>query len=111
MNMLVKMADQKSIEELRNQFVQLDKDKTGLISAEELKQAVKRSKHIDIDDDQVEKIIDEVDYFGNKKISYTEFLVATLDAKQFLEDHKLEAVFNQFDTDGSGQITKENIKL
>jgi len=41
MNMLVKMADQSSIEELRNEFVKIDKDRTGLINAEELKLAIK----------------------------------------------------------------------
>jgi len=50
-----------------------------------------------------------VDYFGNKKINYTEFLVATLDVKQFMDDQKLQAVFSQFDTDSSGKITTENI--
>ena len=38
--MLVKMADQKSIEELRSEFTKLDKDGTGLINADELKQAI-----------------------------------------------------------------------
>ena len=46
---------------------------------------------------------------GNRKINYTEFLVATLDVKNFLDDNKLQAVFSQFDTNGSGVITKENI--
>ena len=36
-------------------------------------------------------------------------MVATLDIKTFLDDDKLQAVFNQFDTDGSGVITSENI--
>jgi Ca2+-binding EF-hand superfamily protein len=40
MNMLVKMADSNSIEDLRSEFVKLDKDGTGLINAEELKQAI-----------------------------------------------------------------------
>ena len=79
-----------------------------MINADELKQAIKASD-INIPDDQVEKIIDEVDYFGNKKINYTEFLVATLDVKQFLDDNMLQALFNQFDTDMSGVITKDNI--
>ena len=65
--------------------------------------------NIDIPDEQVEKIIEEVDYFGNGRINYTEFLVATLDVKSFLNDNKLQAIFNQFDTDGSGNITKDNI--
>lgn len=41
MNMLVKMADQNSIEELRKDFQEIDKDGTGLINADELKQAIK----------------------------------------------------------------------
>ena len=70
------------------QFVEIDKDGTGLINADELKGAIKQSS-IEIPDEQVEKIINEVDYFGNKMINYTEFLVATLDVKSFLDDNKL----------------------
>jgi Ca2+-binding EF-hand superfamily protein len=62
-----------------------------------------------IPNEEIEKIINEVDYFGNGKINYTEFLVATLDVKAFMDDNKLQAMFNQFDTDGSGVITKNNI--
>jgi Ca2+-binding EF-hand superfamily protein len=50
-----------------------------------------------------------VDFFGNGKIHYTEFLVATLDVKQFLDDKKLMAIFHQFDTDDNGLISKQNI--
>ena len=50
MNMLVKMADQNEIDGLRAEFVQIDKDRTGLISAEELQQAIK-SSGINIPDD------------------------------------------------------------
>jgi len=32
-----------------------------------------------------------------------------MDVKQFLDDGKLYALFNQFDTDGSGSITRANI--
>lgn len=108
MNMLVKMADQDQIEGLRAQFQEIDIDGTGLINADELRTAIKKSA-IDIPDRKVDEIIDNVDYFGNKKINYTEFLVATLDVKAFLDDSKLKALFTQFDTDGSGKITKENI--
>jgi calcium-dependent protein kinase len=93
MNMLVKMADQSTIEDLRLQFVALDKDKSGMINADELKLALKQSS-VDIPEQNVDKIIDEVDYFGNGKINYTEFLVATLDVKSFLDRTKLEAIFN-----------------
>ena len=50
-----------------------------------------------------------MDYFGNHKINYSEFLAATLDVKVFLNEDKLNAIFNQFDTDNSGYISRENI--
>lgn len=94
---------------MRKDFAAIDKDGTHLINADELKQAIKQSSAVNIPDEQIDAIIDEVDYFGNKKINYTEFLVATMDVKRFLDEEKLNALFNQFDTDGSGKITKDNI--
>ena len=41
--MLIKMSDQKSIEELRKEFQKIDKDGSGLINADELKQAIMAS--------------------------------------------------------------------
>ena len=73
--------------------MELDKDRTGLINADELRQAIKGSG-VNIPDSRIDAIIEEVDYFGNKKINYTEFLVATLDVKSFLDDNKLQAIFS-----------------
>jgi Ca2+-binding EF-hand superfamily protein len=73
---------------LRKEFHAIDKDGTGLISAKELKEAIKQSD-INIPDEKIEQIINEVDYQGNHRINYTEFLVATLDVKQFLDERML----------------------
>lgn len=108
MTMMVKMADQKQVEYLMEQFRAIDEDQTGLITRDELFKALK-SSDLQIDNDQIESIIDEVDYFGNKRINYSEFLMATLDVRSFLNDNKLRAIFNQFDTDASGSITRMNI--
>ena len=88
--------------------MKIDKDRTGLINQEELRKAIKQSD-IKISDEDIDKIILEVDYFGNGKINYTEFLVATVDVMKFLDDQMLQAIFNQFDTDSSGEITQQNI--
>ena len=64
-----------------------------------------------ISDAEIREMIDEIDYHNNKKINYSEFLAATIDVKLFLTDSRLRAVFNQFDTDSSGKITRENIVL
>lgn len=86
--MLVKMADQNQIEHLKEQFSKLDKDGTGMINASELRQGLKESD-INIPEEEIEKIIKEVDYLGNNKINYTEFLVATMDTLQFLDSSML----------------------
>ena len=58
-----------------------------------------------VPESEIESIIKEVDYRGNGKINYSEFLSATLDASKFLTTQKLKAIFSMFDTDQSGKIT------
>jgi Ca2+-binding EF-hand superfamily protein len=62
-------------------------------------------------DKEIKDMINEIDYQGNGKINYSEFLAATIDVKQFLTDHRLRAIFQQFDTDNTGKLTPENIKF
>jgi len=59
-----------------------------MINADELKQAIKKSQ-INIPDAEIDRIINEVDYHGNNKINYTEFIIATMDVKQFLDESNL----------------------
>jgi len=68
-----------------------------------------RQKKLNMSDNEIKDLISEVDYAGNGKINYSEFLSATIDLHSFLDEQKLLAVFNQFDTDKSGKITEENI--
>jgi calcium-dependent protein kinase len=53
MNILVKMADSKEIEHLRDMFMKMDKDHTGDITAVELKEALDEA-HNKIDDKELE---------------------------------------------------------
>jgi calcium-dependent protein kinase len=75
MNVLVKMLKPKEIEHLREEFQKIDTDCSGIITADELDQALKASK---ISTADIEKIITEIDYDGNKDINYSEFLAATI---------------------------------
>ena len=38
------------------------------------------------EDDEIKKIIEEMDYYGNGMINYTEFLAAVLSVEQVLND-------------------------
>lgn len=58
---------------------------------------------------QASDVVTSVDFVGNGLINYTEFLAATLDLGALLTEEHLWAIFNKFDTDESGFITRENI--
>lgn len=110
MNLLVKTASEDDVKDLKLQFQAIDTDGTGLIKASEL-QDILVKKRMNVSDAEVQEIISQMDYQNNQKINYSEFLAATMDVRNFLTDSKLKAVFQQFDTDNSGSITAENIKL
>jgi len=55
--------------------------------------------------EEIESIVKELDFADNKKINYSEFIAATINAAEFLTEDKLEAIFKTFDIDNSGEIT------
>jgi hypothetical protein len=55
-------------------------------------------------------IVRNVDYAGNGKINYSEFLAATVELKKVLTYDRLWALFKYFDTDNSGYITPANLR-
>jgi Ca2+-binding EF-hand superfamily protein len=102
------MLDTKEIESLRDIFLNIDKEGTGCVSANDLKKALSESD-FHLPENEIESIVNEVDYHGRNKINYTEFLAATISIKKILTDEKLLAIFKQFDTDSTGKITSDNI--
>ena len=62
-----------------------------------------------MENEEIKNMIQALDYKGNGKLNYTEFLAATIDKKTFFNDHKLKAVFNMFDVDGNGTIQSRDM--
>ena len=48
--------------------------------------AVLQDKGIEYEKRSLEKVIAEMDYYGNKQINYSEFLSATINLRQYLTD-------------------------
>ena len=92
MNVLVKMANEEEVKDLRQQFQEIDTDGSGMMSASELTEVIKKC-NLKISQHDIEEMIKEVDYHGNGKINYSEFLSATIDVKNFLTKQKLRAIF------------------
>ncbi len=88
------------MEILREQFQKIDSDNSGQIEIAELKEVLMNTnKNVAVT--EFDHIIQELDYNGNHKINYTEFLAATLSIKKILTHQKLEALYRQFDVDGN----------
>ena len=51
-----------------------------------------------------------IDVNGSGTIEYSEFLLACIPEKVLLTNENMAVVFKVFDDDGSGQISKEEIK-
>lgn len=79
-----------------------------MISAEELEEALTSAGHT-LTAAEITKIMSNIDYMGNGKINYTEFLAATVSVKSVLTEELLFALFKHFDTDGSDYLTPDNI--
>ncbi len=109
LNILVKMtSDTGDVEGLRAMFQKIDKDQTGYISAHELRDALNEA-NVKYHEEDLDKIISEIDYHGHNQINYSEFLAATMSIKKILTSDRLYAMFRQFDADGSGYITPQDI--
>ena len=109
LNLLIKMVSQtKDVEILREAFTKLDHGQTGYITVVELKLALTDAS-MKFDEEEIDRIVKEVDYLGNNKINYSEFLAATLSINKILTNERLLAIFKQFDSEDTGYITPQGI--
>lgn len=54
-------------------------------------------------------MIRELNYLGNGKINYSEFLAATIDDKLLINEAKLRNAFSIFDCDRDGLISESDL--
>eukprot|EP00357_Protocruzia_adherens_P006319 CAMPEP_0114990346 /NCGR_PEP_ID=MMETSP0216-20121206/10739_1 /TAXON_ID=223996 /ORGANISM="Protocruzia adherens, Strain Boccale" /LENGTH=483 /DNA_ID=CAMNT_0002353499 /DNA_START=1089 /DNA_END=2540 /DNA_ORIENTATION=- len=105
-NMFVSQDDLKN---LKQAFMEIDKDNTGMITFDELEDAMK-AQNLQLAQDEIHKIIEKVDYQGNGKINYTEFIAATVNARNDFTEEQLYSAFKHYDVDNTDFITETNIK-
>lgn len=58
----------------------------------------------------INSIFDDIDVDGKGSINYNQFILATINEREFLTDGRIKAIFEQFKKDGSGAITIDEIK-
>lgn len=101
-----KLTDAK-IERLKSTFQALDINGDGVLSKEELCNAVEGEN---IPSEHLNQIVYVLDANGNGVIDYTEFLTGCLLRRSFSSSGYLESAFMFFDRDHSGLITADDIR-
>lgn len=97
-------------DDLEKIFKALDKNGDGHLSKEEILEGYEEHFGVPINEEEVDRMIKNVDIDGNGCIEYTEFVMATMNEKNMVTNEKLTAAFNMFDKDKSGTITADEIK-
>ena len=106
--------DESEIKNLKKNFYDLDINKDGTISLEELKQSflninkVRTNNKISLK--EINDIFKSIDLDNSKRIEYTEFISAMMEQNLYCEEEKLINTFKLLDKDGSGKISKDEIK-
>jgi len=97
-----------AVKQLKATFERLDLDKSGTVTIDELKEAIKT-----MDKDQaasVQGMMASLDVNGDGVISYEEWMMAAAQKRLDAKEERLYQAFRQFDLDGDGHITAEEMK-
>jgi len=97
------------VKNLTEIFENLDENKDGTLTLNEVKHGLEKLGKKDIGVD-IEEIFKSIDTDGSGRIDYTEFLAASIDRKEFLRQERLNEAFMMLDKKGTGKISKEEIK-
>lgn len=94
------------LEKLKESFEQLDPDNTGVINFDDFKYMFE--KILKKSSKDIEQAWQGLDFHKLGKINYSQFIAATVKNLEFLKEEKIQTLFNIFDIDNSGFITKDN---
>eukprot|EP01023_Acetabularia_acetabulum_P026033 TRINITY_DN2479_c0_g1_i2.p1 TRINITY_DN2479_c0_g1~~TRINITY_DN2479_c0_g1_i2.p1 ORF type:complete len:208 (+),score=49.34 TRINITY_DN2479_c0_g1_i2:78-626(+) len=94
---------------LKSMFQTIDTDKSGTITVDELRQAIK-DKGQALPDTELRGIMENVDVDSDGVIDYEEFLAATMHISKLEKDENLFKAFQHFDKDNSGYITIDELR-
>lgn len=102
-------ARKDEIGKLKTVFRSIDLNGDGMISKEELSFAYK-SAGIELNNQDLDKIIKAIDFDHNGMIDYEEFIRISLPQESLFTEVNLKTAFDMFDTDKNGTISQSEIK-
>jgi len=106
-HVLASNVKSETINQLNAYFNSLDKDKTGMIKIEHV---LKKFEEMKFQSSRLQILKGLYDKSKDTQINYSDFLTRALDITKEVENDDLMKVFQHFDSDKSGKITKEDLK-
>ncbi|KAK9740068.1 hypothetical protein RND81_03G008900 [Saponaria officinalis] len=94
---------------LKQMFNNIDTDRSGTITLEELKAGLARLGSR-LTEPEIQQLMEAADVDKNGSIDYMEFITATMHRHRLDKDENLYKTFQFFDKDNSGYITKEELR-
>ena len=102
---------EKEIKELKDMFYEMDVNKDGTLTFTEIKNClIKLNSEKNINNEEIISLFKGIDTNKSRRIEYTEFISAAIEKNEFLKEEKLLDLFKTLDKDGSGKISKSDIK-
>lgn len=97
------------IKALKETFVSMDKNGDGSLTTQELQDALGKAGLMELAPD-LKDIVNGIDANASGVIDYREFLAATLDKRNLLQDSTLWQAFAFFDKDDDGKISRKELQ-
>ncbi|KAF6173322.1 hypothetical protein GIB67_027017 [Kingdonia uniflora] len=109
LKVIAENLSEEEIKGLKAMFKNMDTDKSGTITYEELKSGLARlgSKLSEV---EVKQLMEAADVDGSGTIDYIEFITATMHRHRLERDEHLYKAFQYFDIDKSGFITRDELE-
>ncbi|XP_047341339.1 calcium-dependent protein kinase 19-like [Impatiens glandulifera] len=110
LKVIAENLSEKEIQGLKAMFSNIDTDKSGTITYEELKTGLAQlgSK---LTEAEVKQLMEAADVDGNGSIDYIEFITATMHRHKLDRDEDVYKAFQYFDKDNSGYITRDELEI
>ncbi|CAG9316326.1 unnamed protein product [Blepharisma stoltei] len=108
MKLIIKNMSYNEIKELDEIFRALDTNKTGVVNAFDVVQALKNAKQPKAVE-KLEKLLERNKYLENGDFYYSDFIIATLDKKKVLNEDILKDVFYSLTNGTQATITPQDL--
>ncbi|XP_025604945.1 calcium-dependent protein kinase 29 isoform X3 [Arachis stenosperma] len=109
LKVIAQNLSEEEIKGLKQMFNNMDTDRSGTITFEELKSGLSRlgSK---LSETEIRQLMDAADVDKNGTIDYYEFITATMHRHKLEKEENLYKAFQYFDKDSSGYITRDELR-